>query len=107
MENKEVFKNGKWIKATKEMWNSVSTRDRRTKNMKEEFVVDKEHPEYKESPAVVKEEPFYCCQCNKNTDGLSTCHLCSHMKGRWKTDKHSCKLKKGLFNELNKIARGF
>ena len=43
-----------------------------------------------ESPSFPKEHPFYCCQCQQNTDGLSTCHDCGHMKGRWKTDKHHC-----------------
>ncbi len=45
----------------------------------------------KESPEFPKQERFYCCVCKDNTDGLSTCHLCGHMKGRWKTDKHHCK----------------
>ena len=37
-----------------------------------------------------KKFPFYCCQCKENTDGLSTCHWCDHMKGRWKSDCHHC-----------------
>ncbi len=45
-----------------------------------------------DSPAFPKQEPFYCCICKKNTDGLNTCHLCGHIKGRWKTDGdgHHC-----------------
>ena len=48
--------------------------------------------EIEESPAFPKGEPFYCCQCDKDTDGLSTCHDCGHMKGRWKSDTHHCVL---------------
>ena len=44
----------------------------------------------KGNPTFPKDEPFYCCACKRNTDGLSTCHLCGHMKGRWKTEKHHC-----------------
>ncbi len=46
--------------------------------------------ELKDNPTYPKRYPFYCCVCKANTDGLSTCHQCGHMKGRWKTDKHHC-----------------
>ncbi len=59
-------------------------------------------------PSFPKQEPFYCCLCKKNTDGLSTCHLCGHMKGRWKTDGHHCDPSKEFIkqkrNEMNKEA---
>lgn len=52
--------------------------------------MEKKERTKRSDPSFPKKEPFYCCFCKKNTNGLSTCHNCGHSKGRWKTDLHHC-----------------
>lgn len=63
-----------------------------------------------ENPTYPKKRPFYCCNCKCDTDGLSTCHICGHSKGRWITDGHHCiseeekeKMNQEATKELHKL----
>lgn len=53
------------------------------RNCKREYLAEND-------PTFLKDRPYYCCSCGKDTGGLSDCHVCGHMKGRWKTDTHHC-----------------